>query len=283
MMTPVSQVNFTLRSRAGRPSGQAMIEYLLVVTVTVIIIATLVQKMYKPMDRFVNNIMGNYVACLLETGQLPALGSVNEQEEGDGSCKIDMFADGASGKNKDKDKENDDADNADKIQNPPKRRSSASYAGGARGSGKAFNIPNKQNRGSSGIETGGRGDLGLPQGKSGGDFFASGYSSQQQRKRDRYVAIRGLVAEEVVKKKKDKDKGKISVPKSEAGGISAPPRKIAMIAPERKPRELADMNASGLDISGMVKIILIAGIIIILVVLIGGQAVSLSKNWEKGE
>lgn len=286
MVTPDAQVNFQCRSRRDGSSGQALIEYILVVTVTVIIIATLVQKLYKPMDAFVQNIMGTYIQCLLETGQLPALGAASEDSSGESSCKIDLFAGGGQGKNGDGEKDkNKDDDNADKISNT-KKKSGGGGGSVSRASNKAFSLDVSQQRGPRSAEVGsGKGDLGLGAGKQvGSEYFGGGgsYAGGYGRK-SRYIAITGMYAEAIAKKKKEGEKGKISSAPAERGGGGSKPRKIALAAPERRARDLGDFNASGLDISQIVKIILIVGIILVLVLLIGGQAVSISKNWEKGE
>src|SRR6516165_1280679 len=81
---------FVFWSSRGPASGQAVIEYLLVVTVTVIIIAALAEKMFKPMDQFVQSIMGDYIACLLETGELPIL-SAPDDGTMNSECQIYAF------------------------------------------------------------------------------------------------------------------------------------------------------------------------------------------------
>lgn len=55
-------------------SGQAVIEYLLILVVTVGITLGVVLQFNKAFQTFADNYFGNYLACLLETGELPSLG-----------------------------------------------------------------------------------------------------------------------------------------------------------------------------------------------------------------
>jgi hypothetical protein len=53
--------------------GQALVEYILILVVTVSIILGLLSRFNRSFGDWVNNYFGEYVACLLETGELPSL------------------------------------------------------------------------------------------------------------------------------------------------------------------------------------------------------------------
>lgn len=56
--------------------GQAIIEYVLLLIVTVGLIS-LAGKLFTPLGQFMNSYMGDYVVCLMEYGELPKMGSTN--------------------------------------------------------------------------------------------------------------------------------------------------------------------------------------------------------------
>lgn len=61
-------------SRLNSESGQAIIEYILVLVVTLGIILGVMYQFNNAFKKYVQSYFGEYVACLLETGELPALG-----------------------------------------------------------------------------------------------------------------------------------------------------------------------------------------------------------------
>lgn len=286
MKTPNSQTKSFLWTRGTRSSGQALIEYILVVCITVIIIATLVQRMYRPMDNFVRNIMGTYVGCLLETGELPKLGA-DSADQADSECKIDLFADGApTGEQAENDKDKDDDKSDDEDEESSKAGGSRAGYAGRGGVRRTFALGGGRRRGTMGAEKFVlKGEEGGGSRLSGGgnDYFGSSSRGFANQRRSRYVAITGAMAEEVAKKNKNREKTKITVPKEVSIGGQGGTKKLALQPPEHQDRQLASDDIASLDISQIIKFILIAGIILILVILIGGQMLSLSKSWEKGE
>lgn len=60
------------RSIKLNESGQGVIEYILVLTITVFLIGTFLYQFSTAFRKYANNFFGEYVACLLETGELPA-------------------------------------------------------------------------------------------------------------------------------------------------------------------------------------------------------------------
>jgi hypothetical protein len=68
-------------SRTSRESGQAMLEYILVLVVTVSIVLAFSKRFAKPFGQYSGSLMGAYLGCLLDKGILPGLGAA-----ADGDC-----------------------------------------------------------------------------------------------------------------------------------------------------------------------------------------------------
>ncbi|MBX2988177.1 MAG: hypothetical protein KF802_09790 [Bdellovibrionaceae bacterium] len=263
-----------------------MIEYILVVTVTVIIVTAMAQRMYKPLGDFVEGLMGTYVACLLETGELPALGS----PDGNSECRPPLMggepgpdvADGSQSQPKSDSSKNtgEDPDSSDKVKDPRSTNDNPSASNNAGAGSRTIIRGQGASAGVDGAVPGRRVEISLD-GGGGGAFFGSGGGGGGSiyQRNSRYLAVTGGLAEEV-KKRQERESSKVSSQRVE-GDARGANKKIEVKQPERKPAE--DKEMGGLDISEIIKYILIAGIIIILLVLIGGQALQLSKSWEKGE
>lgn len=268
-----------------------MVEYILMVSVSVMIITVLVQKMYKPMDQFVQSIMGTYIQCLLETGELPQLGAKTGANSECQVFRFDVAPGGEVTRETTAKKEQQEAD-SDKVDGDSggskggRGRTRHMIPGGSRAAGRApFQM--RGGRGTAGVDggdaSGGRRiEIALEGGGSGGYFRSSSSGSRGGYRREKYVAITGAMAQEIAKKNQPAERTRATVV-SESGGASKRPTKLALRKPADDKKQDEDMEVAGLDISQIVKFILIAGIIIVLVVLIGGQAMQLSKSWEKGE
>lgn len=61
--------------RLFNSTGQALIETVLVTIISVSMITFFVATAYKPMGKFFTNYLGDYLGCLLDSGELPAKGS----------------------------------------------------------------------------------------------------------------------------------------------------------------------------------------------------------------
>ena len=61
--------------------GQAVVEYILIIIVSITLILALATKLIKPLSNFMENYAGGYVECLLETGDLPYFMTENPDSE----------------------------------------------------------------------------------------------------------------------------------------------------------------------------------------------------------
>ncbi len=80
-----------MKSLSRNQSGQAIIEYILVLTVVVSILLGVMWQFNDGFRKFTNSYFGDYLACLLELGELPALGGSSS-----GECQYEAFALGDS-------------------------------------------------------------------------------------------------------------------------------------------------------------------------------------------
>ena len=65
----------------GRESGQSLIEYVLVLLVVIIITLSLIYQFHSAFRNYAKAFFGGYIACLLETGELPGTGAQLCREE----------------------------------------------------------------------------------------------------------------------------------------------------------------------------------------------------------
>ena len=79
-----------LSSSRLNQKGQGMIEYILLLFITVTMILLAMANLFKPMQNFLKNFMGTYVACLLTSGELPAIRVENKMKDTEAKCSFSM-------------------------------------------------------------------------------------------------------------------------------------------------------------------------------------------------
>lgn len=280
--------------------GQAVIEYTLMLVVTVSFVLALSMQIFKPFGEFISNYMGKYVGCLLEYGELPTLGSeLPSGPDDDSECNKkfapasaangrpprDSRGEGGEGNSSSsKSSSASTSNSSDDSKDGPSSSgvNSGTYAGSASRGGGNNIIYNR--RPSTGIDGGSSGG---PSGKvieialdGGGTstFFktSSGGSYGRQMEKSRYIPISGLTESEKMKLQKKAEGGaRLSVPSE---GLAPAPKKTAVKKPEVKTIIPED---EPLTIGNFMRYILIAAIVIALIVFLGGQALQMSKSFEK--
>lgn len=80
----------------GQQQGQAVVEYILMLVIIVSLILGL-RGVFSSMNDYMSNIMGEYIACLMEFGELPSLGisdsDLKKHETGSGKrCQVPNFS-----------------------------------------------------------------------------------------------------------------------------------------------------------------------------------------------
>jgi Cobalamin biosynthesis protein CobN and related Mg-chelatases len=281
-----------IRAGLSGQSGQALIEYVLILIITVSLVLMLMTQIFEPFQKFIQSYMGDYVSCLLETGELPSLGSddttaadegCNKQFEnaswtkgrpatGSGSTSTGSSSDSSSSSS---------SSSSDSDSSSSSGSSNSRYAGSnSRNGSRYFNTPQSR---SSGLDGQAQGDgktveIALDNG-GGGSFFSGNNSSvaiRQQRKVS-YVPVTGLTEAEKKKVQKKEESKATVLPTGD--GVGKPAKKTAVKKPEPKPEFEAEEKP--FTIGNFIRILFIAAIIIAIVIFIGGQALQMSKSMEK--
>lgn len=272
-----------MKNLSRNQSGQAVIEYILVLIVVVSILLGVMWQFNDGFRKFTNAYFGDYLACLLELGELPALGGTSS-----GQCVYEEFAMGDSpgagtpGDGKGSDDEKDG-------KGGPKPGDTAGGDGGGGGSGST---------GSGAAESSGR--------------FGSNFSGSNRQGRPAIVVI-GTAKDDTYTGSTESSNGrstKLSGPRSsrvelvdQSGGVIDPfeERKVrnapVSIAKDTRAEQLKskkqrvditrkvasdDMKdqETSLTFADFLKWLIVAAIVIAIVFFIGGQALQIGKSWE---
>lgn len=284
---------------SGLPNerGQAALEYVLMLVIIVALIIGLTSQIIKPMDAFIKNYMGSYVQCLLEMGELPTVGSEDTTLEDEG-CNARFQAgtwargrppngsgsggsSSGNGSGSDKDGSGSKSGGSGSDGSGSGGSSGGTYAGSQSRGGSRF--MNRGRRPSSGVESGGAAqgkvvEIALEGGGSGGFFRgSSGGSYGPRAAKTRSVAITGLTEAERKKlEKKSNGEGKASIVTGEQ--LTPPVKKLAVKKP---PVKTFEKEEEPFTIGNFIRILFIVAIILALVVFLGGQALQMSKSFEK--
>lgn len=295
-----------LKSRLNE-SGQAALEYVLVMVVVITIAIAFSSRVIKPMGAFVQDVMGTYVSCLLETGELPKLG--NEETKKDSCSAVYNSAFGtfkkglstgnfsksnsASGGSSKSDESGSNSNRSRNSRNQSNNNSDSSsygsnstYAGSASRGG-SNKIPN---RGSASIGSDGAGsqyeyqeakvkNISQNQNKSRGNnsFNRSGSYNGNQNKTV-IINMQDLSEKDVAKLTGNKTSVKeITINSNESQSNAIKKKKIKI---ENRQSEVIaeDIEVEPIGFGDYARYLLIAAIIIALVVFLGGQAFQISKE-----
>lgn len=271
--------------------GQAAVEYVLMLVIIVAMIYGLTSQIFRPVNAFLDNYMGKYLECILEMGELPSLGSESTALEDEG-CNARFQpgtlangrppnGSGGAGSGSSSSSNSSTNKNSSSSEGGGSGGSSGTYAGSQSRGGSRF--LNRGRRPSSGVESGGAAngkvvEIALDGGGSGSFFKgASGGGSAVIRRKTSSVAISGLT--EVERKrleKKANGEGRSTIVTGES--IKPPVKKLMVKKP---PERTIEKEEEPFTIGNFIRIIFIAAIIIALVLFIGGQALQMSKSFEK--
>jgi hypothetical protein len=258
-------------------SGQGTIEYILVLVIVIIIALSLLYRFNDSFRGYAESFFDGYIACLLETGELPGTGS---------KCNSEFVAfDGKSGKELLKDK----LPQAGKGGTAPKATtSSKSNGGGARettGGGRDNSVGFLRNRGgeaatpvgkvASSDSGGGGNDLLL--GSMGGHPVGNMRDSYRPRSISMSFSNEGGF--------EDSDDGTKSKKKSTGKSIDnsddrRPTKAIENLEARRK--TASEEENKGFSISALIRFIIILLIIVAMVIFFGGQLLAVARGRDKG-
>lgn len=301
MLPRVKKSQFRSRLSDNRPlqKGQAVIEYMLILVVTVSLVMLLMNYMFKPFGEFIQRYMGDYVGCLLDYGELPTLGSdeesiVDSDTECDKKFKPASIAGGRPPKEGSGGGSDSKRDPAGRGEGAEGSQGGSSGSGGDSGGGSGGSYAGSSSRGrSSRINLGRRPSRGIESGSNevaagkvveitldnggGGGFFRSSSNNSavvRRARKETYVGIAGL--SEADRKKLEKKAEGTSRTVTVGQGMETPPKKTTIKPPE--PKATVQAEDESFTIGGFIRYLFIAAIVIALVLLIGGQALQMSKE-----
>jgi len=288
-------------SGLSNSQGQAVIEYILLLVVSVSLVLGLTYQIFTPMKSFIDDYMGSYVQCLLDTGTLPKFGgdaSAQAPEDIDSGCvaKFKNVAGnigandtspsssgsrsgGADSSNSHSNQSSDSSNNSEKSGNS--NSESSTYAGSASRDGSRF--VQKANSAHSGLE--GRGSNGkvveiAANGNTSNGFFNGnkGGGPTVIHRKSTSVSMDGLTQEQ--KKRLEKNAGNegrtVSLP-----GDDLSPSKKKMLVKKPEPKAPVMEDDQPMTVGNFIRYLFIAALILALVIFIGGQALQMSKSAEK--
>lgn len=257
-----------------------MVEYLLVLVVTVILILGLMAQFYKPFNQWMTSYMGPYLECLLDVGELPSFGSSGSS----GLCAAEFKAgNGIYSKTTPIPSTPSTPSSSGGTENNSKSSSNRNSSGGGGSSASAGSnyrvkgFPVGKSKGADGPgEAGAGGEVPLAQTR----YFKSGGSSSEVAggRSSNVVGITGLGAATKEQMEKDKEKV-INAGLLDEGSLGSKNKKMELKEAERKiATEAPDAPWS---FSSYMKFAVILMIIIAIVLFLGGQILQISKSMEK--
>lgn len=259
---------FTKPFNQASQKGQAVTEYLLILVIVTGIALGVIYQFSDAMKKYVNSYFGDYLACLLETGELPTLGGTTGPTAEGCNASFEPFS-LAKGRPL---IEKDGADGA-------ARKSAGSASAGARRSSSPkvtrnrFSTPN------------GEAKAGLPNavtsvsaknnsiGSIDSDVTAKTRIARQQARNGK-IRVNGLFAMSDEEKELNAQK-KVEAKKSKYSS----PRKLAYTPKDQKKEGVGGPDANvELSMGDYLRYILIAAIIIAIIVVVGGQLMQVRRN-----
>ncbi len=254
--------------------GQAVIEYILILVVTVGIALGILYQLNTAFKKYVQNYFGNYIACLLETGEMPTLGGTEGASAGICDSEFEPFS----------------------LSGGRPLIEGSGDGGGSRGrrysrSGNSSSRPNKLTKNRSTLNGDGRSGESTvvastsssskkPSVKGGGNITSGNFKFRTARNRPEEVIRINSRFITATDKGKDSDSGILKeIQGKKEGGRNN--RKIAVNMDAFKPKETPpDLNVA-VSAGDYLRYILIFAILIGIFVFFGGQINQLRKSWEK--
>jgi hypothetical protein len=263
--------------------GQGVVEYILVLVVAVSIILGGIYQLNDAFKKWAENYFGNYLACLLETGELPSLSGTGGDS---GVCnqffKPYTFSEGrpllagAGGAGGD-----DGAEGKTNGARESKRSGNSGAAGNYTQIG-SFGSANSSSQAGGGGSGGRTGKMSSTYTGST-DFSRYGSGGYSSGPRVTPIQLKTSLDQRFVfdDSREDQKRRPISSP-TKLGGSSAPKfgTPINLSSGVKKAHDMGDDDNSGFSFGGLIKYLILAGILLALIVFLGGQALSIRKSME---
>jgi hypothetical protein len=264
-------------------SGQALVEYVLLLVVAIALILGLAGQLYKPFSSWMKNYMGEYVECLLDVGELPTMGGGTVS--GTCSSKFQSYTvkngwPRVSSKGiGSQDDRSDDSNRSSHGSNSTETNSSSGHSSQSE-SGRSRKTAIGANTGADGPNSGHSGKQ-LTEPVSGSEYMklktsnSSTFSSENHSTESgRKIVI--PAGKEIGEKKKERS---IKVASEDDSHTSSKGKKLLIPAEERK--VASETDDQPWSFGQYIKIALIIVIIVAIVLFLGGQILQISKGMEK--
>lgn len=264
--------------------GQALFEYILLAVVVVMLILGISLAFFRPLGTFIAELNGNYIKCLLETGELPKIGA-----DGQGICDdvIPRFTmrntDGSAITPEQQQRRLEENQQAQRNVDPD---GGGSNSGGGASGGRARLAQSSMLRNAARAGRNGRGEgrndktVSLPvDGVSAGEGFMNYGSSGgpvANRRKTRKVALDGLTEYDRKKIEKAGQEKTIPVTMDAESFTQKPPKKLIVKPPPPKEKE-ENLNV-GTDFGKYFKILFLVVIVLFIVILMGSQALQMTNS-----
>jgi hypothetical protein len=270
-------------------SGQAAIEYILLLLISVTIILSLFTQFNRAFRTYAVNYFGKYVTCLLEVGELPGVAGICQSEfvafDPAATGPNGESGGGANGAGGSKDKKDS------KSQSSAKGGSKSGGSGGETGGstsrssvgsfGREFGQSKQRSTPVGSISKGSEGSgseadalLGVPSSSR----ISIGTLAQKDQARAKVFSTGFMTIDEY---QPIDDRPPVApAGKAPAGNAGLRPKKVALKV-TTTPTKQIEVEDKELTFGGMMRMLLIAAIVVIILVFFGGQALQISKSMEK--
>lgn len=269
------------RSSLASQSGQAVTEYILILIAVVGIALGVIYQFNSAFKVWATNYFGEYVACLLETGELPIIDSA----PGDSGVCTELFKPFSLADGRPPNPPTSGGTNPGDGSSGPSRGGRESGRGGSSGGhGGEFGGASRFGRGGGGSQVGsGKQKLGSKDSQYTGSTAAGGYGggySATNKKLNTGVKQRldnkfAFEDEKEGKEKRSTAKVTRSSASQEEGSV-----KRAKIKRKELGKNTGEGGDVGFTIGNFLKYLIIAAIVIALVFFLGGQMLQVSKSMD---
>lgn len=264
-------------------SGQGLTEYLLLLVVTVSLVLALANAYFRPMNRFLQNYVGEYIECLIDYGELPGLGYSESDVEQECNTAFEAFS-LARGRPRTPGENSSSRRDLAGRSSGVERAEGASRSSGAR----VTNLNSSGGR----ARTAGV-DSVLAQGKQQEvpveNLDETSYLNQRRASAssgpigtggNRTIRAEGFSGVLAAERERAKRRERRLRTMASTGDSPAPaPKKFVVTAP--KPKEAPAQQSIDLGLGGIFRLALILAIIIAIIFFIAGQALQITKSMEK--
>ncbi len=289
----------------GQKSGQAVVEYILIIAVTLSLIIGL-KNTFSQAGKFFENYIGAYTECLMDYGELPSFGvsdkDMKQHLSAGRKCEVKFekfsLSEGRSLKSNPgggsnlaaAQSENSSANSGSTSDNSRSQSNQSNSSGGSSGGGSGGSDNRIRNaRSVSRTSDGGsnaNGKVKTIENEESGDEGSGSSGSRQSRTiyrdRNKYKAVTGQLAEQILKSDKGipkREPGSRTIAKADdSSGNGIGPRVSIVPGPQEKVVQLEEDKPADWGFGNFLKWILIAGMIIAIVIFFGGQIMNYSNS-----